>query len=61
MMSESAQNTVKSEKNGQKAESMVDDAILEVDTSVGTSRPPTFSNKNNPKNKRDIRDANFAL
>lgn len=64
MMSESASNTKKNEKTGDKAEPMIDDAILSVETTTGgasnASRPPTFSNKNNPKNK-NLKDANFAL
>ena len=57
MMSESAQTSKKTDKKGGKTESMVDDAILEVDTAVNSSKPPTFSNKNNPKNKRDAHAA----
>jgi hypothetical protein len=58
MMSESASITKKNDKKDAKAEPMIDDAILSIDTSVGgASRPPTFSNKNKPKNKKDAHSA----
>ena len=58
MMSESANASKKGDHRGQKADTNVDDAILSIDTSAGTSKPSTFSNKNKPKNTKD---ANFAL